>query len=207
MKLGDYGMKQYRMDNDTATILRDSLLASEQGINSLGKSVFNYPEDQITGKQQYYNLLIDIEEWETYAFPFVKEIIIDFLSSSPGDKFMIQSWGNILRMDNKIYPHRHFGIPDDYDTNPQSVSGNVFLGSEKPTATTYILGGQKIDVPNEFGQFTLFPPNISHAVKAYQGDGVRVSAAFDCFCPSRDPTGNVFGKNWHTWTHNDENFS
>ena len=201
MKLDDYGIKQYQMDDATTTILRDSLMESEKGINSLGKSIFNYPEDQITGKQRYYNLLIDIQEWETYALPFVKEIITDFLTTVPGEVLKLKSWGNILRMDNKIYPHRHFGIPDDYDINPQSVSGNVFLGSENPTATTYILGGQKIDVPNEFGQFTLFPPNISHAVRAYKGDGVRVSAAFDCFCPSRDPEGNVSGEKWYTWTH------
>lgn len=201
MKLDDYGIKQYKIDNDTAIILRDSLLNSEQGINSLGKSIFNYPEDQITGKQRYYNLLVDIDEWKTYALPFVKEIVADFLTLTPGEVLNIKSWGNILRLDNKIYPHRHFGIPEDYDTNPQSVSGNVFLGSEMSTATTYILGGEKTDVPNEFGIFTLFPPNIPHAVRAYKGDGVRVSAAFDCFCISRDPEGNVTGSNWHTWTH------
>ena len=201
MKLDDYGFKQYNIGETTARILRDSLLECEEGINSLGRSIFNYPEDQITGKQKYYNLVVHLEEWERYALPFIKEIVADFLSLTSGEVCKIKSWGNILRMDNKIYPHRHFGIPKTYDVNPQSVSGNVFLGSEKPTATTYILGGQKTDVPNEFGQFTLFPPNISHAVRSYSGEGVRVSAAFDCFCPTRDPEGNVSGNQWHTWTH------
>lgn len=201
MKLDDYGLKQYQLDEDIAMTLREALMTSEREIIDLGESVMNYPEDQITGKQRYYNLVTDIEEWYTYGLPFIKECVADFLGLLPGEVIKIKSWGNILRLQNKIYPHRHFGVPEDYNTIPQSVSGNVFLGSEVPTSTTYILGGQKIDVPNVFGQFTLFPPNISHAVRSYQGDGVRVSAAFDCFCTSRDRYGNVTGEFWHTWTH------
>lgn len=202
MKLDDFGIKQYLLEEKTAIILRESLLESEPGLISLGKSIFNYPEDQITGKQQYYNLLHDLETWEEYCFPRIKEIVADFLTLTPGEVVHYQSWGNILRMDNKIFPHRHFGTPDNYNTNPQSVSGNLFLGSENPTATTYILGGEKIDIPNEFGQFTLFPPSLPHAVRSYKGEGVRVSAAFDCFIPSRDPEGRIRTTNqWYTWTH------
>ena len=61
MKLDDYGFKQYNIGETTARILRDSLLECEEGINSLGRSVFNYPEDQITGKQNYYNLVVDLD--------------------------------------------------------------------------------------------------------------------------------------------------
>ena len=151
MKLGDFGIKQYELDRPTATLLRDSLLQSEEQILGLGESQYDYPEDQITGKMPYYNLLSESEDWYTYCLPFVKKIVADYLSLQNGDIIMCNSWGNILRLNNKIYPHRHFGIPPTYDTNPQSVSGNIFLGAEIPTATTYILGGQKIDVPNEFG--------------------------------------------------------
>lgn len=207
MKLDEWGIKQYQMDKDTAQILRESLLDSEETILKLGKSVFNYPEDQITGKQFYYNLLKDNEEWWTYGLPFVKKIVADYLSLVPGEEIKIKSWGNILRDKNKIYPHVHFGTPDNYNENPQSVSGNIFLGSEEPTSTTYILGGQKTDVPNSFGQFTLFPPSLPHAVRSYKGEGLRISAAFDCFCTSRDPNAAVSGKLWYSWTHNDENFS
>tara|TARA_B100001939_G_scaffold347910_1_gene371291 strand:+ start:2672 stop:3364 length:693 start_codon:yes stop_codon:yes gene_type:complete len=203
LKLGDFGIKQYELDRPTATLLRDSLLQSEDQILGLGESQYDYPEDQITGKMPYYNLLSESEDWYTYCLPFVKKIVADYLSLQNGDIIMCNSWGNILRLNNKIYPHRHFGIPPTYDTNPQSVSGNIFLGAEIPTATTYILGGQKIDVPNEFGLFTLFPPNLSHAVRAYEGEGVRVSAAFDCICTSRDPDGKVTGNLWYKWTHNE----
>ena len=52
MKLGDFGIKQYELDRPTATLLRDSLLQSEEQILGLGESQYHYPEDQITGKMQ-----------------------------------------------------------------------------------------------------------------------------------------------------------
>ena len=91
MKLDDYGFKQYNIGETTARILRDSLLECEEGINSLGRSIFNYPEDQITGKQKYYNLVVHLEEWERYALPFIKEIVADFLSLTSGEVCKIKS--------------------------------------------------------------------------------------------------------------------
>jgi len=203
LKLSDYHIKQYQCPPKIADKLRQALLDCEGTILGLGSPTHNYPEDTITGRMNFYNLTRDEEVWNRSGFPFIQEIVGEYLSLKPDEEVAMKSWGNILRMDRKVYPHRHFGVPDDWTEKKQSVCGNIFLGAEIPTATTYILDGEKVDIPNVYGQFTLFPPNISHAVKSYRGEGVRVSAAFDSFVTSRDPEGNVTGRNWMTWVHRD----
>lgn len=203
--LTQYGIKQYYVSREVADILRESLIESEQTILSLpGNMAFGYPATQITGKIERYNLFRDVEEWYRFGLPHMKSMVGDFLGLNEGEECKMKSWGNILRMDQKIFPHRHFGVPDTYKDLPQSVSGNVFLGGDAETSTTYILGGDKVDIPNYYGQFTLFPPNISHAVRAYKSEGIRVSAAFDVLCTARDPEGYVSGNLWYTWNHQDE---
>ncbi len=200
MKLSDYGIRFWTAPKNMADSLRRALLDSEQVILGLGDSTHNYPDDTITGKMNYYNLVNDERIWNNVGLPFIKEIVGEYLKLKEGEEVAIKSWGNILRENRKVYPHVHFGIPDDYKENPQSVCGNIFLGADCPTATTYILDGEKVDIPNKYGQFTLFPPNLSHAVRTYKGSGVRVSAAFDVLVKSRDPQGEVSGKRWLTYT-------
>ena len=200
LKLDDYGIKKYNCPRPIADQLRQALLDCEQTILKLGDSTHNYPDDTITGKMNYYNLVHDEEVWHTKGLPFIKEIVGEYLKLKEGEVVGIKSWGNILRENRKVYPHRHFGVPDDYLENPQSVCGNIFLGAECPTATTYIIEGEKVDIPNVYGEFTLFPPNLQHAVRTYKGSGVRVSAAFDILVKSRDPEGDVTGKRWLTYT-------
>ena len=199
--LEEYKIKQYQCSTNTADKLRQALLDSEERILTLGDPTHNYPDDHITGRMTYYNLVVNSPVWNSTGFPLIKKIVAHYLGLEEGEECKIKSWGNVLRLDQKVFPHRHFGIPEDYDEIPQSVCGNVFLGAEVETSTTYILDGEKKDIPNLYGTFTLFPPNIPHAVRSYTGEGVRVSAAFDCFCISRDPTGNVTGDIWETWTH------
>ena len=175
------------MDFDNATLLRDALLAHEEQILGYGESQYRYPDDQITGRMSFYNLFKTSKVWYEVGLPYVKQCIEDYLSLNEGEVVRIKCWGNILRLGNKIYPHSHLGVPDNYTDFPQSVSGNIFLGAPVKTATTYIIGGEKVDIENIFGQFTLFPPNLSHAVRSYEGEGARLSAAFDSFCVSRDP--------------------
>tara|TARA_B100000902_G_C27134987_1_gene825570 strand:- start:143 stop:886 length:744 start_codon:yes stop_codon:yes gene_type:complete len=202
LKLSDFHIKQYQCPKPIADKLRQALIECEGTILDLpGQTSHKYPKDTITGKMNYYNLVRDEETWFTYGLPFIKEIVVEYLSLKPDEEVAIKAWGNILRMDRKVYPHRHFGVPDDWVENKQSVCGNIFLGAEVATATTYILDGDKVDIPNVYGQFTLFPPNISHAVRTYKGEGVRVSAAFDTLVTSRDKEGKVTGKNWMTWVH------
>lgn len=199
--LEEYKIKQYQCSTNTADKLRQALLDSEERILTLGSPTHNYPEDHITGRMSYYNLVVNSPVWNSIGFPLIKKIIAHYLGLEEGEECKVKSWGNVLRLDQKVFPHRHFGIPEDYDEIPQSVCGNVFLGAEVETSTTYILDGEKKDIPNLYGTFTLFPPNIPHAVRSYTGEGVRVSAAFDCFCITRDPNGNVTGDIWETWTH------
>ena len=179
MKLSDYGIRFWTAPKNMADSLRRALLDSEQVILGLGDSTHNYPDDTITGKMNYYNLVNDERIWNNVGLPFIKEIVGEYLKLKEGEEVAIKSWGNILRENRKVYPHVHFGIPDDYKENPQSVCGNIFLGADCPTATTYIL---------------------SHAVRTYKGSGVRVSAAFDVLVKSRDPQGEVSGKRWLTYT-------
>ncbi len=183
----DGEIKHYQMDYDNACLLRDALLEHEDEILGLGESQYRYPEDQITGKMSYYNLFKVSKVWYDIGLPYIKQCIEDYLWLKEGEVVRIKCWGNILRLGNKIYPHAHLGVPDNYKDFPQSVSGNIFLGSNTKTATTYIIDGEQVDIENKFGQFTLFPPNLPHAVRAYEGEGVRLSAAFDSFSVTRDP--------------------
>ena len=199
-----YNIKQYICSTSTADILRQSLLDCEESIfettrNSADRGNRGYPTDTITGYAAYYNLVRDVEAWNVTGFPLIKAVVGDYLSLKSDERVGISCWGNILRMDRKIFPHLHFGVPDGWEETKQSVSANIFLGSEVSTATTYILDGEQVDIPNVYGQFTLFPPNLPHAVRAYKGSGVRVSAAFDIFCPDRDTDGKVDGGEWLQW--------
>ncbi len=136
-----------------------------------------YPADTITGYASYYNLVRDIEEWNVTGFPLIQAVVGDYLSLKSDERVGISCWGNILRLDRKIFPHLHFGVPDGWEEVKQSVSANIFLGAEVATATTYILDGEQVDIPNVYGQFTLFPPNVPHAVRAYKGSGRHERAA------------------------------
>ena len=201
LKLDDYGIRFWTAPKLMSDKLRQALLDCEQTILRLGEPTHNYPDDTITGRMNYYNLINDEETWHEVGLPYIKEIIGEYLKLQAGEEVAIKAWGNILRENRKVYPHLHFGVPDDYLENPQSVCGNIFLGADCETATTYILDGEKVDIPNKYGQFTLFPPNLSHAVRTYTGSGVRVSAAFDVLVKSRDAGASVTGdKRWLTYT-------
>jgi len=211
----EYGILKYQGDKETVDKLRQALLDAEKGIFRLsdahpsgGKPTHNYPDDHLTGRMTYYNLVNDEETWHYSGYPLIKEVVADFLSLKPDERIAIKSWGNVLRAPYKIFPHLHFGIPDNWFENKTSVCGNIFLGSEVTTATTYILNGKQVDIPNVYGELTLFPPNVPHAVREYNGDGVRVSAAFDCFAVSRDASTEIKenpitikGDNWIYYTH------
>ena len=215
--LNTFDIVQYQCSTNVADTLRDSLINSEQfiieyadgvatalkssGVPDSTGSNRGYPDDMITGRLSYYNILRDVERWNITGFPFVKAVVADYLQLKPKEKVGINSWGNVLRLDRKIFPHLHFEIPSDWKENKSSVCGNIFLGAEEDTCTTYYLDGEHVDVPNVYGQVVLFPPNIPHAVRTYKGSGVRVSAAFDVFSPSRDTRGIIDGDNWMYWTH------
>jgi len=173
-------IKKYQIPEYDAQILRNALLECEEIILGFGKSHHGYPEDQMVGKMNYYNLFLGIGEFKDHALPYLKEFISDFLQLKCGDKVMMTSWGNVMHGGHLVKRHNHTDKPSEH-----TVSGNLFLGSDNPTETIYYLEDGEVGIPNKMGEFVLFPPNIEHEVPKYEGN-VRVSCAFDAICTTRE---------------------
>tara|TARA_B100000287_G_scaffold147206_1_gene138913 strand:+ start:777 stop:1367 length:591 start_codon:yes stop_codon:yes gene_type:complete len=173
-------IKKYQIPEYDAQILRNALLECEEIILGFGKSHHGYPEDQMVGKMNYYNLFLGVGEFKDHALPYLKEFISDFLQLKCGDKVMMTSWGNVMHGGHLVKRHNHTDKPSEH-----TVSGNLFLGSDNPTETIYYLEDGEVGIPNKMGEFVLFPPNIEHEVPKYEGN-VRVSCAFDAICTTRE---------------------
>ena len=173
-------IKKYQIPEYDAQILRNALLECEEIILGFGKSAHGYPENQMLGKLNYYNLFLGIGEFKDHALPYLKEFISDFLQLKCGDKVMMTSWGNVMHGGHLVKRHNHTDKPSEH-----TVSGNLFLGSDNPTETIYYLEDGEVGIPNKMGEFVLFPPNIEHEVPKYEGN-VRVSCAFDAICTTRE---------------------
>ena len=187
-------IKKYQIPEYDAQILRNALLECEEIILGFGKSHFGYPEDQILGKLNYYNLFLGVGEFKDHALPYLKEFISDFLQLKCGDKVMMTSWGNVMHEGHLVKRHNHTDKPSEH-----TVSGNLFLGSDNPTETIYYLEDGEVGIPNKMGEFILFPPNIEHEVPKYEGN-IRVSCAFDAICTTRETRVNSgVAKNSKMW--------
>ena len=173
-------IKKYQIPEYDVQILRNALLECEEIILGFGKSKFGYPEDQMLGKLNYYNLFLGIGEFKDHALPYLKEFISDFLQLESGDEVMMKSWGNVMHGGHLVQRHNHTDKPSKY-----TVSGNLFLGSDNPTETIYYLEDGEVGIPNKVGEFVLFPPNIEHEVPKYEGN-VRISCAFDAICSNKE---------------------
>ena len=173
-------IKKYQIPEYDAQILRNALLECEEIILGFGKSAHGYPENQMLGKLNYYNLFLGIGEFKDHALPYLKEFISDFLQLKCGDKVMMTSWGNVMHGGHLVKRHNHTDKPSEH-----TVSGNLFLGSDNPTETIYYLEDGEVGIPNKMGEFVRFPPNIEHEVPKYEGN-VRVSCAFDAICTTRE---------------------
>lgn len=173
-------IKKYQIPEYDAQILRNALLECEEIILGFGESHFGYPEDQMLGKLNYYNLFLGVGEFKDHALPYLKEFISDYLQLKCGDKVMMTSWGNVMHEGHLVKRHNHTDKPSEH-----TVSGNLFLGSDNPTETIYYLEDGEVGIPNKMGEFVLFPPNIEHEVPKYEGN-IRVSCAFDAICTNRE---------------------
>lgn len=174
-------IKKYQIPEYDAQILRNVLLECEEIILGFGKSKFGYPENQMLGKLNYYNLFLGVGEFKDHALPYVKEFISDFLQLESGDEVMMKSWGNVMHEGHLVQKHSHTDKPSEY-----TVSGNLFLGSDNPTETIYYDEfGCPVGIPNKVGEFVLFSPNVEHEVPEYKGN-VRISCAFDAICTNKE---------------------
>ncbi len=195
MNYTDFGIKHYQLDDDDAQIMRNALLDSEDIILGLGKSAFNYPENQTLGKLHFYNLFVGVEAWAGHGLPFLKRILSDYWQLKKGETVKIKSWANILRTGQSVQKHSHTDA-----VSMGTVSGNLYLGSDVPTETMFIINGEEVGIPNKFGEFTLFPSQYLHWVPPYEGQ-CRVAAAFDACATMREKRiwGNMDGISPKVW--------
>ena len=159
----------FNISEDDALELSNFILLNEAYWKSLGPDVFyQTAPDSLHGRWRYFNL---------FQYPIVRRIlsepILDALKNFNIENFWIQSWAGTYRKNEGIDWHIHHHLPE------QGFTGNIFLGAEIPTQTLYRIDSEVHPVDNKLGDITMFPMNIPHSVKDYQGDDIRVIIAFD----------------------------
>lgn len=162
-------LHNFSIPEEEALELRQFILLNESYWKSLGPDIFHQTApDSLHGRWRYFNL---------FQYPIVRRILSEKISEELTqfsiDNFWIQSWAGTYRRGEGIDWHIHHDLPE------QGYTGNIFLGAATPTQTLYRIDKEVVPVNNRLGDITIFPMNIPHSVKEYQGDDIRVIIAFD----------------------------
>lgn len=132
-------------------------------------------EKSMTSRSNCYNIL----KWE--ECDFLKDIIrnshdnfITSLEYDWEDKIYVQCWANVLRKGQRIKQHQHWNTSYTY------LGGHICL-DDYETKTNYVNPYNKkvYFSDNTKGKISLFPNWLEHYTDIYEGDGVRVTIAFD----------------------------
>lgn len=139
---------------DLCDLLKEKIVNLEDTILNLGPSNYKEtPENTITTRHQYYNLL----DYIGNDMPVVKEKIIDNCRKVlGGDHFYIKMWANIFRHGDNIKKHIHHATPiienEMFKRNVfKTLSGNLFLYGDKDSETVYYFK-EKTPVKNVVGE-------------------------------------------------------
>lgn len=140
-------------------------------------------DESVTSRFSTYNLFDYIEECPSlqHLLDFFRFSYVDFIDKENG---MIREldflcWFNIIRPGEEIKIHKHGSGPDVY------ISGNLHL-DDYDTKTFYLspYDEQNAHVSHNLkGGLTLFPTYLEHGATKYEGEGLRVSIAFDLRLP------------------------
>jgi hypothetical protein len=167
---------------DVCENLKDKIIALEPTIINLGVSNYKEaPENSITTRHQYYNLIDYLND----DLKIVKEKIINNCKHIIGrDKFLVKMWANIFRNGEQIKKHIHYATPvietDAFKKNVfKTICGNVFVYGDSESETIYYLNEKK-SIKNNPGDMHLFCCIVEHETLPYQGN-LRISIAFDVY--------------------------
>lgn len=162
--------------------LKNKILDLESTILNLGPA--NYleaPQNSITTRHQYYNLIDMINE---ELDPVKEKIINNCKNIIGGNRFYVKMWANIFRNGEKIDKHTHHtkNIVENhiFKTNIfKTVCGNLFLYGDAESETIYYLN-ERTPILNKTGDFHFFAAIVEHETLPFNGN-LRVGIAFDVY--------------------------
>jgi hypothetical protein len=171
-----------KLDLSTCDILKNKIVDLEQTILNLGVSNYKEaPENSITTRHQYYNLLDYLND---DLNPVKEKIIQNARHIIGGDKFLVKMWANVFRNGEQIKKHMHHATPvienDSFKKNVfKTICGNLFLYGDQESETIYYLK-EKTPIKNEAGDMHFFCCIVEHETLPYQGN-LRIGIAFDIY--------------------------
>lgn len=176
-------LSEDKLEENICDSLTQKIISVEDEIMNLGPSDYDkVPENTITAKHLYYNLLN--YKWDELGY--LKRKIID--NSSPiigGDTFLIKMWANSLKKEQYIKKHIHHAEPvietDDFKKNIFStICGHLFLENDIDSETIYYFDNNTVPMQSIKGNMHFFSCIVPHEVLPYQGHK-RISIAFDVY--------------------------
>lgn len=177
----DYLLAESVIDFDPAPLVAE-ILEKEKDIIANTKFENDWGtrlgKNSLTSRSNTYNLL----RWDSAAplktcIKKMHDSFMNDLNIPMSEAVWGQSWANVMRKKEKIFPHCHGFGPWTY------LSGHVCL-KVKETSTYYInpYGGDPWQSENFEGKITLFPGWLRHYTdQVPYDDEERVTVAFDLF--------------------------
>jgi len=147
-------------------------------------------DNSLTSRYENFNLLAFNNPEIKKVKKQIKEVHKQFLNNlkvNIDKQIYIQCWANVMRKGEQIKPHIHSVGPYTY------LGGHICVKS-KNTNTHYINPQNQINDPkiisskNETGKITLFQNCLPHYTDKYEGEGERITIAFDLSIEDKSDT-------------------
>lgn len=165
-------------------LISNRILEREEQIKNMGEDLYpSTSSDSLTGRHQYYNLLLYDKEIERIIRPKLIEVFTDLSYSFP---ISIKCWANTFRQNEGIDLHLH--------SKHTFLSANIFLSGPTKPGTTYMIDNREVTYENRIGEFTLFLANMRHKVYPNSSDKVRISMAMDITISEKLPNEFILTK-------------
>tara|TARA_B100001142_G_scaffold28160_1_gene25238 strand:- start:1975 stop:2619 length:645 start_codon:yes stop_codon:yes gene_type:complete len=132
-------------------------------------------KDSLTSRSGNYNLLeFDNAKPLRKVIRKVHDQFIESLEYPPLDEIYVQSWANVMRKNQKIFPHIHNPTPACY------LSGHVCVQVNQ-TSTYYVnpFTEENWESKNFDGKITIFPSWMKHYTDSVKDNKIRMTFAFD----------------------------
>lgn len=108
----------------------------------------------------------------------------------------IQEIDKELRLLDAWYTQRSRGEGNPlHDHNPGDYSGFYVIsnGGSKSGATTFVKDGKELSLPPVEGRVVIFPSTLQHRVEVHEGNGTRLTLAFNFVKESKNEKTNFLG--------------
>ena len=176
-------LSEDKVNHSICDSLHAKILNIEEELLNLGPSNYiKVPENTITAKHQYYNLLA--YNWE--ELEIIKTKIVETSKHIlGGDVFLVKMWANIFRKDDYIHKHIHHAEPiietEEFKKGIfNTFCGHLFVGNDIDSETIYYFNDSSVPYKNNKGDMHFFSCVVPHEVPPYKGN-IRVSIAFDVY--------------------------